>query len=186
SVRTAVYSCSAVLPPRNVDQPSRAPPALPSASNRIATPHQRASPGGMEPRSFANAFFWSEPLQLGCIVNVPPLATVVYALALQLDTSAPPIGAYTSTPPPGPFSVAVCDVVSHATLSLFASGASGLPAEPILKLWIEYAVTDCAAPDVFVTFSSITSALPSYPNGATKYDSVITPFTASAERIMFD
>ena len=59
----------------------------------IATPHQRDSPGGIEPRSFWNAFFWSVPLQLACAVRPPPPCTLVYAFALQLDTSAPPIGA---------------------------------------------------------------------------------------------
>jgi hypothetical protein len=79
---------------------------LPSASNTSATPHHFDSPGAIVPRSFWNACFLSVPLQLVAALMPAPAFTLVNTLSAQLATSAPPIGAYTIVPPPGPVSVA--------------------------------------------------------------------------------
>jgi hypothetical protein len=146
-----------VRPAANVDHAVFAVFAL--SSNRTATPHHADAPGASEPRSFCSALFLSLPVHDGVAVRPVPAATLLYAVSAQLAMSAPPIGAYTIEPPPGPVSVAT--VPSQAIDSPFEPGSSGFGAEPSLKLFIAYAVTDCAEPLVFVTFSSITSALPS-------------------------
>src|SRR5688500_13844870 len=157
SASVSASSLSGARPARNVDHACFAAAALPLSSNRTATPHHLVSPRPIVPMSRANAFLRSAPVHEGCIVSPLPAATVACAVSAQLDTSTPPIGAYTSVPPPGPDSVAVDDAMSKLTVSPFAPGSSGFGAEPILKLWIEYALTGVPAP-AFETLSSITIA----------------------------
>ena len=126
SARTTCRAARRVWPPRNVVHAvaRRRRVAVGVEQHRDAPPARlagRESSRGLSGTRSSDRCRCSSPAPTASRRRRP----VVYAFALQLDTSAPPIGAYTIAPPPGPVSVATA-VPSHAIASPFVARRVGI------------------------------------------------------------